>query len=199
MPNVPSHALRPPRTQKREVESFISRTDGGHTTPLNLVWGAPHSIAVEFRNGSGCVALIIGCFGVARSGHVIFSVYGTRVADEWQKRSLGELLVRRLEVAALEECARLNAKSMELTLPGGECHCKVASLLMYCKCDWQIIHRSKQMTSEQLRKLLDRNIEVLEEAHAEYSRCDVEKALGQANAAVDKAMRKAIARAEVHC
>lgn len=82
---------------------------------------------------------------------------------------------------------------------GGECHCKVASLLMYCKCDWQIIHRSKQMTSEQLRKLLDRNIEVLEEAHAEYSRCDVEKALGQANAAVDKAMRKAIARAEVHC
>ena len=156
-------------------------------------------MAVEFRNSSGCVALIIGCFSVVRNGHAIFSVYGTCVRDQWQQRALGELLVRRLEVAALEECVNLNAKSMELTLPGGECHFKVASLLMYRKCDWKIIHRSKQMTSDQLRGLLDLNIEVLNEAHAEYSRCDVPKALGRARAAADKAMRKAIARAEVHC
>jgi hypothetical protein len=154
-------------------------------------------MAVEFRNSSGCVALVIGSFGVVRNGHAIFSVYGTRVRDQWQQRALGELLVRRLEVATLEECVNLKARSMEMTLPGGECHFKVASLLMYCKCGWQIIHRSKRMTSEQLRGLLNLNIEMLNEAHAEYSRCDVEKALAQAKVAADKALRKAIARAEV--
>ena len=101
--HVPRRPL--PRAQKREVERFISRTDDGHTTPLNLVWDAPHAMAVEFRNGGGRVALTIGCFGVVRSGHVRFSVCGTRVRDEWQRRALGELLVRRLEVAVLEKCA----------------------------------------------------------------------------------------------
>ena len=62
-------------------------------------------MAVEFRSGSGCVALIVGCFGVVRSGHASFSVYGMHVRDEWQQRALGELLVRRLEVAVLEKCA----------------------------------------------------------------------------------------------
>ena len=104
-------------------------------------------MAVEFRNGSGCVALIIGCFGVVRSGHAIFSVYGTRVRDQWQQRALGELLVRRLEVAVLEKCADLHADPMEMTLPGGGCHRKVVSLLMYSKCDWRIIHRSKEISS----------------------------------------------------
>ena len=154
-------------------------------------------MAVEFRNSSGIVALIIGCFSAVRNGHAIFSVYGTCVRDQWQQRALGELLVRRLEVAALEECVHLNAKSMELALPVGECHSKVTSLLLYRKCDWQVIYRNKYMTSDQLHGLLALNIEVLNEAHAEYSRCEVAEALGRAKAAAEKATRKAIARAEV--
>ena len=187
-----------PRAQKREVERFISRTDDGHTTPLNLVWEAPHAMAVEFRNGGGRVALTIGCFGVVRSGHVRFSVCGTRVRDEWQRRALGELLVRRLEVAVLGKCADLHATSVEMTLPGGQCHLRVASLLMYSKCGWQISHRSKEaVSSERLRGLVARKLEVLDEAHAEYARRDVGTALEPAKAAAAKAMRKAIARAQV--
>ena len=155
-------------------------------------------MAVEFRNGSGCVALIIGCFGVVRSAHAIFSVYGTRVRDQWQQRALGELLVRRLEVAVLEKCADLHADSMEMTLPGGGCHRKVVSLLMYSKCDWRIIHRSKDIvSSDRLRCLLAQNFEVLDDTHAEYSRRDAGTALEPAKAAAAKAMRKAIARAKV--
>ena len=187
-----------PCAQKREVERFISRTDDGHTTPLNLVWEAPHAMAVEFRNGGGRVALTIGCFGVVRSGHVRFSVCGTRVRDEWQRRALGELLVRRLEVAVLGKCADLHATSVEMTLPGGQCHLRVASLLMYSKCGWQISHRSKEaVSSERLRGLVARKLEVLDEAHAEYPRRDVGTALEPAKAAAAKAMRKAIARAQV--
>ena len=155
-------------------------------------------MAVEFRNGSGCVALIIGCFGVVRSAHAIFSVYGTRVRDQWQQRALGELLVRRLEVAVLEKCADLHADSMEMTLPGGGCHRKVVSLLMYSKCDWRIIHRSKDIvSSDRLRCLLAQNFEVLDDTHAEYSRRDAGTALEPAKVAAAKAMRKAIARAKV--
>ena len=207
VPNPPKTAALPPltprrplpRAQKREVERFISRTDDGHTTPLNLVWEAPHAMAVEFRNGGGRVALTIGCFGVVRSGHVRFSVCGTRVRDEWQQRALGELLVRRLEVAVLGKCADLHATSVEMTLPGGQCHLRVASLLMYSKCGWQISHRSKEaVSSERLRGLVvARKLEVLDEAHAEYPRRDVGTALEPAKAAAAKAMRKAIARAQV--
>ena len=156
-------------------------------------------MAVEFRNGSGRVALTIGCFGVVRSGHAIFSVCGTRVRDEWQQRALGELLVRRLEVAVLGKCADLHATTVEMTLPGGQCHLRVASLLMYSKCGWQISHRSKEaVSSERLRGLVvARKLEVLDEAHAEYARRDVGTALEPAKAAAAKAMRKAIARAQV--
>ena len=155
-------------------------------------------MAVEFRNGSGCVALIIGCFGVVRSGHAIFSVYGTRVRDQWQQRALGELLVRRLEVAVLGKCADLHAASVELTLPGGQCHRRVVSLLMYSKSGWQISHRTKgAVSSERLRGLLARKHDALDEAHAEYARRDVGAALEPAKAAAAKALRKAIARAQV--
>ena len=166
---------------------------------MNLVWDAPHAMAVEFRNGGGRVALTIGCFGVVRSGHVRFSVCGTRVRDEWQRRALGELLVRRLEVAVLGKCADLHATSVEMTLPGGQCHLRVASLLMYSKCGWQISHRSKEaVSSERLRGLVvARKLEVLDEAHAEYPRRDVGAALEPAKAAAAKALRKAIARAQV--
>ena len=166
---------------------------------MNLVWDAPHAMAVEFRNGGGRVALTIGCFGVVRSGHVRFSVCGTRVRDEWQRRALGELLVRRLEVAVLGKCADLHAASVELTLPGGQCHRRVASLLMYSNCGWRISHRSKEaVSSERLRGLVAaRKREVLDEAHAECPRRDVATALEPAKAAAAKAVRKAIARAQV--
>ena len=155
-------------------------------------------MAVEFRNGGGRVALTIGCFGVVRKGHAIFSVCGTRVRDEWQRRALGELLVRRLEVAVLGKCADLQATSVEMTLPGGRCHLRVASLWMYSKSGWQITRRTKEtVSSERLRGLLARKLEVLDEAHAEYPRRDVGAALEPAKAAAAKALRKAIARAQV--
>jgi len=70
---------------------------------------------------------------------------------------------------------------------------------MYSKCGWQISHRSKEaVSSERLRGLVvARKREVLDEAHAECPRRDVATALEPAKAAAAKALRKAIARAQV--
>ena len=92
------------------AREFLS---GASTTPLNVVWTAQHSLAVMIGDAEGLAGLTLGCFGkVSSDGKVTFSVYGTRVREEGC--GLGTLLMRRLELAALEKCSELCASHMRM-------------------------------------------------------------------------------------
>ena len=189
------------REEQEEARVFISGVD--HTSPLNAVWRAEHSLAVAIRDANGFVAVTIGCFGEVQRGEVTFSVYGTRVRQEG--KGLGELIVRVLEVGVVERCAVLGATCMRMDLPSGQCHRKVSALLLYKKCGWSITHRKSRdkyedVPEERLRELLsaqDKGEHLLEEAYAEHPGRSVSvSSLEEAKALVVQAKARVAEKAE---
>ena len=159
---------------KHRAEVFISLSRGSRTSPLNVVWNGTHTLAVGSLNRHGdFTALCLGVFGEQRRDMITFSIYGTKVGVEVQRRGIGVRMVKLLTIVVAKDAIDLCATRFSMNLPDGHCHRNLEALILYRKCGWRVTrfvyNKTRLVELTELRRLYDRDrTPPLIDYHAEY-------------------------------